>query len=103
MTWVHSRTRNDWGLDSPRDEWRDRRACSLETAGWFDLVPSKAFVPRLSVDNRLALRLCHSCPVQRQCRDYWSSQPAAGRASSIAGGDVWNHAGNPVPRTLVRT
>jgi len=63
-------TRTAWGLDTiPGGEWREAAQCSPDTAHLFDVVASRAYVQRLTLDNQLAVVMCRQCPVQRQCLD----------------------------------
>jgi hypothetical protein len=58
-----------WGMTLDRaSDWRDLAACSLDTAYLFELKATRAGTPpTLTATNRLALKLCETCPVNTPC------------------------------------
>lgn len=82
--------RSDWSLAyaiGSRPEWEDKAACYPEVAEYFwPLATGGLSGTVLSQENKLALKLCASCPVRREClqRELDNPQPWI----RIAGGRV---------------
>lgn len=72
--------------------WRDRAACLNYHPDMWDVEDR-----RLTVTNIVALTICHTCPVMRECRRYYRPSPLH---MCIAGGKVWTIKGS---RLLTKT
>lgn len=81
---------SDWSLGyamGPVPAWTDQAACSPEIAEWFwPHMKQGQNVVRLSEDNRRALKVCASCPVQAQCLEWELDHPQP--HARIVGGRV---------------
>ena len=82
--------RSDWSLAyaiGSRPEWSDDAACYPDIAEWFwPVMKQGQNNVRLTEENKMALKVCASCRVQRECleRELAHPQPHA----RIAGGRV---------------
>jgi Transcription factor WhiB len=80
--------RSAYGLEAVRDEdWRTRAACTPDVAELFWPTYMYRQPTRLTSDTKVALRICHTCPVERLCYQDAVDHPEP--YPRVAGGRLW--------------
>lgn len=96
MNVTHTRRAHQraWDLDhDPAAHWADRAACRHHDPELWTLLGG-----RLTQDNRVAIKICRGCPVQRDCYADAVAQGADGVIRSVP----FTNYGRPSHRGLKR-